>query len=123
LAAQGFIVAGSSGNGVVERATRFGGDSIRFTLRAQEAEGNKVTGDNLIEVPDFRQMQMARAIKFGTASNVRVRLIGDGKVEKQFSEAGTKIDVKNPIVTFIGYEQKTVLPLFFNKEYRGEVKV
>jgi ABC-type tungstate transport system permease subunit len=58
----------------------------------------------LIEVPDFRQMPMARAMKSGAASNVRVHLVGDGKVEKQFPEAGAKVDAKNPIVTLFGDE-------------------
>ena len=107
LAAQGFIVLKSAATGVVERATKFGGDSVRFVLRpsTNEGETSKPAGENsLIEVPDFRQMPMARAMKFGTASNVRTKLVGEGKVEKQFPEAGAKIDAKNPIVTLFGDE-------------------
>jgi cell division protein FtsI (penicillin-binding protein 3) len=104
LAAQGFVVMKSAETGVVERATRFGGDSVRFVLRAPEPDGDKASGDGLVEVPDFRLMPMARAMKFGTASNVRVHLVGDGKVNKQFPEAGAKIDAKNPIVTLFGDE-------------------
>jgi cell division protein FtsI (penicillin-binding protein 3) len=107
LAAQGFIVIGSASTGVVERATRFGGDSVRFILRpvTEETETSKLTGESrLVEVPDFRQMPMARAMKFGAASNVRIHLVGDGKVEKQFPEAGAKIDAKNPTVTLFGDE-------------------
>lgn len=107
LAAQGFVVVGSAQKGVVERATRSGSDSVRFVLRAPDAEGEtiKPAGENLlVEVPEFRQMPMTRAMKFGAASNIRIRLIGDGKVEKQFPEAGAKIDAKNAIVTLFGDE-------------------
>lgn len=107
LAAQGFIVLKSAATGVVERATRFGSDSVRFILRpsVNEGETSKLGGESrLVEVPDFRQMPMARAMKFGAASNVRTRLVGEGKVEKQFPEAGAKIDAKNPIVTLFGDE-------------------
>jgi cell division protein FtsI (penicillin-binding protein 3) len=107
LAAQGFVVIGGAQKGVVERATRFGGDSVRFVLRAPDAEGetSKLTGESqLVEVPDFKQMPMARAMKFGAASNVHIRLVGDGKVEKQIPEAGARVDAKNPIVTLFGDE-------------------
>jgi cell division protein FtsI (penicillin-binding protein 3) len=105
LAAQGFVVLKSAETGVVERITRFGGDSVRFVLRpSTEEESRSNGGSPMIEVPDFRQMPMTRALKFGTASNVRVHLVGEGKVEKQFPEAGAKVDAKNPIVTLFGDE-------------------
>jgi cell division protein FtsI (penicillin-binding protein 3) len=107
FAAQGFTVIGSAQTGVVERTTRFGGYSVRFILRASnaETETSKATGESqLVEVPDFMHMPMARAMKFGAASNVRVHLVGDGKVERQFPEAGAKIDSKSPTVTLFGDE-------------------
>ncbi|MEP7236195.1 MAG: penicillin-binding transpeptidase domain-containing protein, partial [Ignavibacteriota bacterium] len=107
LAAQGFTVVGHSSSGVVERITRFGGDSVRFILRSAntEEETPKPTGESqMVEVPDFINMPMARAMKFGAASNLRVHLVGEGKVERQFPEAGAKLDSKNPMVTLFGDE-------------------
>lgn len=105
LAAQGFVVLKSAQSGVVERITRVGSDSVRFVLRPSTDEESESKGEGLmIEVPDFRKMPMARALKFGAASNVGVHLVGDGKVERQFPEPGVKVDAKNPIVTLFGDE-------------------
>ena len=107
LAAQGFIVSKSAVTGVVERTTRFGGDSVRFTLRPLLAEGesSRQSGEHgLFEVPNFVGMGMTRAMKFGAASNVQTKLVGDGKVQRQLPEVGAKIDAKNPIVTLFGDE-------------------
>ncbi len=105
LSSQGFTVASGNEVGVVERAIKFGGDSVRLVIRTATAKDDSKSGlSSDTETPNFLGMPMARAMKFAAASNVRVKFVGDGKVVRQTPDAGATIDAQNPTVTLFGDE-------------------
>jgi membrane peptidoglycan carboxypeptidase len=106
LLSEGFSVGKADETGVVERAERFGGDSVRLITRAANGDDNQLTGGlaSALETPDFRGMPVARAMKFAAASNVRVQFVGDGKVVRQNPDPGTKLETRNATVTLFGDE-------------------
>jgi cell division protein FtsI (penicillin-binding protein 3) len=105
LASQGFSVLATEKKGVVEQANKFGGDSVRLTIRAQMLTGDEAPRQTQeVEMPDFIGMPMARAMKYAATSGLRARFVGDGSVTKQMPDAGSKLDARNPAVTLFGEE-------------------
>ncbi|HYM34534.1 MAG TPA: penicillin-binding transpeptidase domain-containing protein, partial [Steroidobacteraceae bacterium] len=106
LGSEGFTVVKANDDGVVERAEKVGGDSVRLVTRAARAdESDRLAGmTGTANAPDFRGMPVARAMKFAAASNVRVQFVGDGKVVRQNPDPGAMLDERNPTVTLFGDE-------------------
>ncbi len=102
LASQGFTVIAPE-KGVIERVEKRGADSVRFiVMKNVEVTAKKDAAPQL--VPDFVGMTVGRAMKVGTMNNIQVRVIGEGKVLKQFPEQGATLDKNNPIITLFGEE-------------------
>ncbi len=100
LASQGFRASMKTPDGIVERAERTSGDSVRLVLQPRT---NDNTAPAKVRVPDFVKLPMSRAMKFGALSNLHTKLVGQGVVKRQFPESGTSVD-KNSVVTLFGDE-------------------
>lgn len=101
LASQGFTVAAAQ-KGVIERVEKLADDKVRLIVVRKTPSKNK--SDMPEHVPDFRGMAATRALRFGAMNNLRIRIIGEGDVQKQFPEPGVPLDKENPIVTLFGEE-------------------
>jgi cell division protein FtsI (penicillin-binding protein 3) len=102
LASQGFTVIAPE-KGVIERVEKLGADSVRFIVMKNVEVSAKKDAEP-VSVPNFVGMTVGRAIKVGTMNNIQVRVIGEGKVQKQFPESGATLDKNNPIITLFGEE-------------------
>ncbi len=103
LSSQGFSVQKADAKGVVERAIRFGGDSVKLILHSA-TDTAPPSANSAGEAPNFVGMPMARAMKYAAASNVRVKFVGDGNIVRQLPEAGATLDAQNPTITLFGDE-------------------
>jgi cell division protein FtsI (penicillin-binding protein 3) len=102
LASQGFAVIAPE-KGVIERVEKRGADTVRFIVMKNVEMSAKQDAQPVL-VPNFVGMTVGRAMKVGTMNNMQVRVIGEGKVQKQFPETGATLDKNNPIITLFGEE-------------------
>lgn len=102
LASQGFAVIAPE-KGVIERVEKRGADTVRFIVMKHVGMSTKKDAQPML-VPNFVGMTIGRAMKVGTMNNIQVRVIGEGKVLKQFPEMGAALDKNNPVITLFGEE-------------------
>lgn len=102
LASQGFVVLNTATTGVVDRIEKVGEDTVRIVARHSSPEESKP--DDHLVAPDFLGMPISRAMKVGTMSGVRTKVVGQGKVKSQVPAAGAPLDRQNPIITLFGDE-------------------
>lgn len=102
LASQGFTVIAPA-KGVIERAEKEGGDTVRFIV-AKGAETGMKREVQSVRIPNFVGMPVGRAMKLATTNNMQVRVVGEGKVQKQFPESGATFDKNNPVIMLFGEE-------------------
>ncbi len=111
LASQGFTVMGAKDQpGVIDKVQKCGGDTVRFIVAKpiQQSDDDRSKEPSVpLVAPDLVGMPIARAIKFASASGLRVTASGTGNVTRQSPEAGAALVITpagSPSIMLFGEE-------------------